>query len=425
MQLPVATERRILFALGFALVALQRFGVQLESGAIQFSTLISAIAFVYLLSTRHVRVTPAGVIAYSAIVIVTGTSALAGTTLPLGGSSLPAVALVLVTFFPVLGARSFGRGGRPLLKGAIAAIVTGATLAIGQFVVQTASGAFLDPVAMIPETLRLANFNTYYSLEYLGGTASQFKPNGVIFLEPSFLSLFAGIAIIWFVWRILSAEKPKASWLGLGISAAGLAVSASASGVVVVAAGALGLVFVARRRIKYLLVLIFAGSLMLLAGLFDGVITKLQEGVGAGYSSTALRLVRPYELLTPYWLESPFIGRGPGSSSFIVNELGVSALQAATLMKVLVEYGLAGLLVFALAASLALSAGGYPAPMALAIVAAWVVPGDMFLNPVATGLLLVGLANWGKLTAKIAPGGHPFRESSHRSRSALLPGYQQ
>jgi hypothetical protein len=243
----------------------------------------------------------------------------------------------------------------------------------------------------LPEWLSAEGFNSYYPLAW-GST--QYKPNGVIFLEPSLLSLLPAIAIVYTLSRTFGAGPSRIReivWL-IPLSL-GIAISASASGLVVLLPCTLVLLVGIRKNGSVAVALALLALLASFAGIFDSVIEKAGEGV-SGQTSTGLRLVYPYQALAPAWLERPLFGHGSGAVTEYVAESGLVALQASTLMKALVEYGAVGTAVIGAVLVRLMMASQAPAAVKVAGVCAWLLPADNLVSPVLVGLMLFALPQW-------------------------------
>lgn len=388
-------------ALGFLSVALQRFGIGGgdDGASAQFTTVILLLAVAWAMLRVGLRMMQVNIFLYLLIVLAvclsTGTALLARDS-----ASIASLLLMLATYSIVLIA---GPGGPPVdfgkvfFRGAVSAIKLGALLAVAQDLIQRAGGGYFDPLSTVPSQFLVSGYNTYWDLRYQGGLG-QFKPNGVIFLEPSLLSLYSAVAIIYVLGRLFGAAAEgsrKSNIFWFLVLSGGFIVSASAAGVVVLAAGSIPLILGIRRN-RALTIPVFGAVVVgLLSGAFNSVIAKALEGF-SGNTSAALRLTLPYEYLTPYWIERPLLGWGSGEASHIIEATnGAGGLQASTLMKLLVEYGLLCALILAVVVVKCLWRSGAPTALVVAVFAAWAVPAEALLNSTLVLLLLFALPNWG------------------------------
>lgn len=413
-----ANITRTAAAFGFLVVATQRVGITLgTSGSLSAPTVISCALLVWMLIRCRVRVDPAAVAIFAALAIMGAVSALAASD-----PSFPSLLYFLATYSLLLvsGAQAETQIGRPFLKGSLAAIVLGAVASIAQWLFQLAGNGYIDLVGDLPKWLLRGGFNTYYDLQYAGGAAGQYKPNGMIFLEPSFLALYTAIALVLTLAQLPSRHSSRRATAALILSIiillGGFAASASASGVVVLAAAAVPLFARSRRRLRWALTAILTIAILWRMRLIAGVVAKLHESVFSTTTSAGLRLWLPYKLLGPYWLESPIIGSGPGAAARAIDEINIRGLQATTVMKVLLEYGVIGAAVLAVAVIWALSRTQAPAALISALLAAWIVPTEGLLNSTLVTLLFVGLAHW---TTLLPPAERTTRRLRTRRRLLL------
>lgn len=394
----VANRRRaIAITFGFLVMLTQRLGITVGlDGSVQSATIIGLLLIGWIFISGEARLSPAGLVLWLLLIMSGGLSALAAPDF-----SLPSFVLLLATYVVILvggNDRTEGLGGAFFL-GVVRAVKLGAALGVAQWLFQRAGLGFFDPISLLPSEVLRTGFNTHYDLQYAGGVKGEFKPNGVLFLEPSLLSLFTAIALVYCIWEVLrkgSAGDGVKRWVWIFVLGAGFAVSASASGVVVLAAAAVPLLVRSVRRIGVLIALIAVSVIALQIGIFDAVLGKAQENLLNPNTSAALRLWLPYELLTPYWLQSPFIGSGPGSASIAIDELGRAGLQASTTMKILVEYGLLGATVIGGILVRAIWATRAPTALVFAIFAAWLIPAEALLNSTLVLMLAFAVPQWGR-----------------------------
>lgn len=397
---------RTLATMGFLAVALQRFA--LGASSVQLTTLTMLATVCILLIGARLRLSATNVILASALIL----SAYLSSLFAPSPGSITSLFLLLGSYTLVL---FRGHGdiklslGQHLFSGAVCAIKFGALLGLLQYAAQKFGLGFLDPFQRIGSQWLVQGFNSYYDLEFAGGRRGEFKPNGMIFLEPSFLSLFSAIALVYVLCKIfehhIDDEKLTKSTRELRsniawgvILTSAIAASSSTSGLVVLGVALVPLVFSVKRNRALLLIAAISISTAAASGFFAELIGKANEGF-SGNTSTALRLSRPYELLTPYWLERPLFGWGPGTASEAINQIAVPGLQASTAMKALVEYGIFGTLVIALIVLSALLSSSAPLALRAGLLAAWLIPADNLLNSTLVVLLLLAVPNWGPSAA--------------------------
>lgn len=176
-----------------------------------------------------------------------------------------------------------------------------------------------------------------------------YKSNAWITLEPSFLSFMLGVCVV-------AAILARLHWVKVMVIFAGLLCTTAGSGLAIVIAFAVLTVVSgrARRLRSYAVPGIALGALFTTTLLGEAITGRLTE-VGNSRSSTSLRTIEPYLYLWPQWTADPlvpFIGRGPGSSAWVIDNLGILGLLVPSPAKMLFDYGLiGGILLVALMAS--------------------------------------------------------------------------
>lgn len=401
---------RVALVFGFLAVAGQRFGISSTDGSsLGLTALVLIGVVIWQLAARATRVSPVAVLLFAALITTASLSTVLAPAHEAVRVSWTSLLLFIATYSVVLLRRSGGPQvatgvgvGRIFLTGATAAIKLGALLGIAQFVLQRIGAGFIDPMESIPEKFRLTGYNTYWSLQYQGGVG-QFKPNGVIFLEPALLSLYSVLALIVVLGQLfgrLEGGTRRGNIFWALVLSGGLAVSASTSGILVLVAAAIPMALSIRRNRPLVLALFAAVAIALSAGVFDSVIRKANEGF-TGRTSSALRLTLPYEILTPIWHQRPLFGWGPGAAASFIDETNILGLQASTLMKLLVEYGLIGACVLALLITYCLFRTGAPLYLTVAIFIAWLLPAEALLNGTLVLLMLFALPNWRTTSAPV------------------------
>lgn len=385
--------------LGFLAIAVQRFGVTTsDGGSIQLTTLVLVVTLLWALMRVRMQVSPSSLLLYLLLLAIAVTTSVVA----LNGNykvSLTSLLFFLVTYTVIVttGRHRTPTGvGQDFFRGAVAAIKLGAVLGVAQYVLQKLGGGFIDPMQMLPQQILRGGFNTYYQLQ-TGG----FKPNGVIFLEPSLLSLYCAIGLVYMLERLFrSGEGTKrGNVLWIVVLLAGLAVSASASGFIVLGAAAIP-VLLSIKRNRWLVILLMVGvGIAALGGAFNATITKAMEGF-TGDTSSALRLTLPYDLLGPYWTQHPLLGWGPGATATMLDNIDIRGLQATTSLKMLIEYGLIATIVLVVAISRAIWRSGAPAAIIAAVVAAWLLPAESLLNSTLVLLMLFAIPNWTRPTVE-------------------------
>ncbi len=200
---------------------------------------------------------------------------------------------------------------------------------------QFAGIAYRDVFAsVVPEPLQLSGYVITYPYAY-GGTL--FRANAWVGLEPSFVSFQLGLAA-------LAAMMVRRSWLVLALILAGLASTASGSGILILLVGVAGLVSSRLRgQLRPRLLPLGLGILVLLSTPYGIGLAARAGEVAEDNSSASLRAIQPYErLLTPWLSDLPtmFFGAGPGTSQVLVTATSEAGLLVPTPIKILFDYGI-------------------------------------------------------------------------------------
>jgi hypothetical protein len=186
----------------------------------------------------------------------------------------------------------------------------------------------------VPAQFLVQGYNSSYPIAY---ESPFYKSNAWLALEPSFLSFMLGVCIV-------SAILVKAHPVKLLVLVAGLLATTAGSGFAVV--GVAVVAMVASRR--WSLLKPYALPVVVLVGAAavtpfgQSIIARTGEA-GDDRSSTALRAIEPYKYLWPEWVNDPaaiFLGRGAGSSRWVVDNLGILGLTTPNVPKLIFDYGL-------------------------------------------------------------------------------------
>lgn len=401
--------------LGFLAIALQRLSVPIPGFPVPMAATVVAPFLAAALWYKVLNVRRTGAILYTLLVAVALTSLLINldSTIQVSFKSL----LFLATVYSVLVVLPPGGDqatsadiGRGFFRGVTLAAAVGATLALVQAVSQWLHLGYPDPIASLPQVLQLQGYHSHYTTEWVPHNLSlPVKPNGMIFLEPSFLSLYAAVALVAVLQGLLRGDRKITRLPLVAVLFVGICISLSTSGLPCLVIGAAFMMRDIVRRAVLVFALIGLLVAALVSGLLDGVIAKALEGFGANTSS-GLRITEPYKLLPDYWLQKPIFGNGPGSVSRIVEQTGLLQLQTPPVVRTLVEYGVLGVLIWAAIVCLALGTSRAPWSIRLAVLAAYLIPTDGFLSPTLAALMFVGVPLWSTATS-------PHRDRAMAPRS--------
>lgn len=388
--------QRMVTATGFLAIAGQRLGVSFGGAVLSLAAVSIVVMYVRLLLSGA-RISSIGLTLWCALVAIGGLGFLSHPDAH-AGSLLIMLAIYLSLLLLPAGPDHATGHGRAFLLGAVTAIKIGAVLALVQAALQWAGSTTLwDPISsFVPTGLQVAGYNTHYSLQYVETRLGMsFKPNGVIFLEPSRLSFYSAIALAWLGQRRLverdqSPNQRPLLWAVVLLAA--LAVSISTSGLPILAFAAAPLFPRLARNRRALLGVVVLVATGWYVGLFDAIFGKATEGFNAS-TSTGIRLTVPYQLMFPH-IGSAF-GSGAGTASDLADTFGIRGLQVPTVMKAALEYGLLGALTLAVATIVVVIGSKPPAVLLLAALAAWLIPAEALLNPAVAAIMFFAVPHWG------------------------------
>ena len=212
-----------------------------------------------------------------------------------------------------------------------------AVLGVVQIAVQVvAGGYFLDPMQLLPESIQLGGYQTTYPI--MRGVIPTLKANGMVFVEPSAFSQFLALAILGELWLFRR-------WRVLLLLATGMTLSFSGTGLLMLAGGiALG----ARMRsiASFGAVVLAVGTILVLTGFGEAFTSRIDEVRRPGTSGYE-RFVSPFVALSLPWEDSLAAvawGYGAGRVEDLDTEY---AANYSPIPKVMLEYGLVGLVAFA------------------------------------------------------------------------------
>jgi hypothetical protein len=211
-------------------------------------------------------------------------------------------------------------------------------LALVQLVVQIVRpGLFLDPISQVPERFLLSNYNTTYPV--LRGVIELLKPNGMLTVEPSFLSQILGLGL-------LGELVYQRRALRVGLLGGALISAFSGTGLLIVF-GSLLFISNSRAFVITLIIAAAAAAVVDMSGYGEAFASRTSELSHPGTSGHE-RFVAPFTAISDSWNESASIalfGHGAGQVTTIDN--GLDANYSA-IPKVALEYGMVGLAAFTL-----------------------------------------------------------------------------
>lgn len=320
-----------------ALLLLQRFAVPV--GQEQLAALVPVVSLLVLIgwAAGGFRVDRRRLVL---VTVMTGTAVLltlvqlvAGATPSLLSVLLLGVLYVPAALVPVAG----GDAGRRVSLFFVRCMAVAAVLSLAQYAVQSAGARWRDWLAeLVPPDLLLQEFNRGNPITY-GSDID--RATAIVFIEPSFLSLFLGVAV-------LLALRLRLRWPVVALLIAGIVPTVAGNGLVVVLLGAAALLLTTERRVLLTLLptAVLAGAVSLLTPLGALYLQRSTEGGGTD-SSTGLRIVQPYVQLLPPPLEQPgsaLIGAGAGAAGPYIASRFTEPLLATVIPKIVFEYGMLG-----------------------------------------------------------------------------------
>ncbi|MFQ1003241.1 hypothetical protein [Modestobacter sp. SSW1-42] len=237
-----------------------------------------------------------------------------------------------------------------------------AAVSLLQFGVQYLGVPYEDYLArLVPEAFLQQGYNTGDPLAY---GSPIYRSNAVVFLEPSFLGYFLGVAVVLALGRGVATWRVCLLVAGAIPPLAGNAIAVLVPGLIVLALGQRRAVL--RKLVPALVLGLVVAVATPLGSLYIGRSTEIT----GGDTSANLRLVQPYELLVPVWTASPasvLVGEGAGAATTVIQQATREAVTTPAVPKLLVEYG---------------ALGGIPVLLFLG----WVLLGDLRGRPWAIGL---------------------------------------
>jgi hypothetical protein len=206
-----------------------------------------------------------------------------------------------------------------------------------QFGLQYVGIANVDWVAQVlPKQFLVQGFAQNATIAY---GADLRRSNAFLFLEPSFLSLFLGMAVI-------VAVRTGSGWFRLTILLAGMVPTLAGNGIVLLLPGLVITLFSPLRRNLLSVVpgVVAAVAAAALTPLGSGYLSRTTEAGTTG-SSSSLRFVLPYSSLLKAAVDGPFFtlfGHGAGTADTFLDVRGLGQITRPIVPKVVFEYGTLG-----------------------------------------------------------------------------------
>jgi hypothetical protein len=344
-------DRRFVFGVVATMLVVAVLGQRftLPAGSIPLAVpLVGSYVAVFLLRVRggirynRVR-TELYIMAAAAVVIAAWFSVLQG-----HGLSLNSLALLLVIYLPWVFcvAMSYSELWPRIARLFVRMMVVAAVVGAGQMLTQIAGvWAYEDYLdTFVPPDFLVQGYNTSFPIAYQSPIV---KANAFLFLEPSFLCQYLGLALI--VGIIIRARAWQLLVLGLGMAS-----TLSGTGILLVIVGVVLIVVRAPRLIRpaYLLAGVVGLLIVFQTPAADILLARSGEASQSG-SSGSLRFVQPYTEVFDGLQENPvryLVGAGPGQSDRLLeSDAGGKVGEAVVYTiapKLAFEYGLIAATVF-------------------------------------------------------------------------------
>ena len=320
-------------------ILLQRLAIPLGSDQIPLGVPLALGIIVVGLVTGEFRVDSRKV----RVLLVIWLTATTCTLFQVASGNLPSLLSLglLIALYPLVGlAADLSAGGVARVEDLFIRLMTVFSLvSLGQMAIQFLGVAYEDYLLrLVPEAFILLGYNTGDPIAY---GDPLYRSNGIVFLEPSFVSLFLGFAVALALFR-------GRSWFRVTILLAGMIPPLAGSGFVVLGPAIIALALGRHRRrlLSALPALLIAIAVALVTPLGERYLDRSLEASNANTSSSA-RLVQPYGALIPPALDDPVgaaFGHGAGSADDYLLTVGKDQVTGPVIPKVLYEYGLVGAL---------------------------------------------------------------------------------
>ena len=337
-------DRWPVVAILFGCIFLQRFGVPVGELKLPIVVPIAAGVFGILLLQNRTLFSEASLLIYLLFCLYALFSAgLALAVPPMGTlASAPSLGYLLLLYaFIVLRIRPApGRIETLATFRSFSTVV--AACACAQFAAQFAGIRLFSFAGAVPDALLLeSTYNVVVPIWY-GSTI--YKANGIFLLEPSFLSQFVAIALVIEFLYFGSVAR-------MALLVGALLVAFSGTGLVVLGFAVIAAGILERRSLwRVATFLVVGGSIVALAGALvapeyvESIVRRMSE-LDSEQASGFIRFISPYVMIADVTADPrSILGFGPGTAErfdALGYTYGINALT-----KMLVEYGIPGLLLY-------------------------------------------------------------------------------
>lgn len=334
-----ATQAPCTLTLLVSSVLLQRIGMPYGGGQIPLTIPVVLLLLAAGLRTGEFRIHPARL---PVLAVIWGTAGI-GTLIQLatgGAPSLFSLGLVVALYVMVAVAANLRPEGVDRVHRVYLALMTFfAGVSVIQMAIQYLGVAYRDYLSLVVPEFFLLNF--YNTADPIAYGDPLYRSNGVVFLEPSFLSIFLGIAVALALYR-------RSGLLQVSILLVGMVPPLAGSGFVVLLPAVVALAVTGYRRnlLTAVPAVLVAVLVAMITPLGERYLERSTEATDPETSSS-FRLVQPYSALLPPSLEDELtaaIGHGAGTADDFLLSEGLGAITQPLVPKVLYEYGLVGFL---------------------------------------------------------------------------------
>lgn len=320
-----------------SLVLLQRFAIPFGGSQVPLIIPVGLGIIAVAILRGRMRIDPMRAI----LVAILWLTALICTLAQVFVGSIPSVlalVLLLVLYLPAMVTAEVGNAVvSSVLRFFVRIMAVAAGIAVAQLVLQYAGLPNIDYIGeYLPQGFVLEGFIPNAPIAY--GEELR-RSNALIFLEPSFLSLFLGLGV-------LIAIRGGMNWVWPTVLLAGMVPTLAGNGIVVLLPGIVLLLLTPLRRnlgaiLPGVTLAILGAAITPLGALYLG---RTGEANSAN-SSSSFRFVQPYSTLLPASFDDPFhtfFGHGAGSAGSYYSSEGLKLLTQPIIPKVFYEYGLLG-----------------------------------------------------------------------------------
>jgi O-antigen ligase len=328
----------------FGCIFLQRFGIPLGELKLPVVVIVVAAVFGILTVQNRTLISEATLLPYLLFCLYALFAAGLALAVPPQGTMASVLSvgyLLLVYVFIVLRIRP-AAGTLETLAIFRSFVTFVAVCACVQFMAQFAGISLFSFAGVIPESLLLEqSYNVVVPIWY--GSAVH-KANGIFLLEPSFLSQFVAVALVIEFLYFGSA-------LRMAVLVLALLAAFSGTGLIILGFAVVMASLLEHRSLwRILTFLLVGGSIAALSGALvapeyvDSIVRRMSE-LDSDQASGFIRFISPYMMVADATADPrSILGFGPGTAERFDSlgyEYGINALT-----KILIEYGIPGLLIY-------------------------------------------------------------------------------